>query len=170
NLERLLYHISGENDVLISELMAQLATGGKYSVSRDILFEIKKVFDAGFSNQQAVNKAIKNHFEKFGYLCDTHTAVAVNVYEEYLNRTSDDIPTVIDSTASPYKFSKSVLYAIFGKDSQNINEFDEVEKLNEITGVEIPSPISLLKNKSIRFKNVCSKSGMSEMIFNLLDI
>ena len=109
NLERLLYHMSGEDDALIRDLMAQLSESGKYTVSDKLICYIQAVFDAGFTAEDKVDETIKKHFDKYSYLCDTHTAVAVDVYDEYVKATGDDIPTVIDSTASPYKFSKSVL-------------------------------------------------------------
>ncbi len=170
NLERLLYHMSGEDDALIRDLMAQLSKNGKYTVSDKLIGDIQVVFDAGFTAEDNVNKTIKEHFDKYSYLCDTHTAVAVNVYDEYVKSTGDDIPTVIDSTASPYKFSKSVLAAVNGGEVPELDEFDMVDALYKKTCFEVPKPLASLKSKKVRFNNVCSKSDMSEMVFKLLEL
>ena len=170
NLERLLYHMSGENDVLVSDLMKQLSENGKYSVSENLIAEIQKTFDAGFTPECDVDSTIKEHFEKYNYLCDTHTAVAVKVYEDYVKRTGDDVQTVIDSTASPYKFSKSVLSAVLGGKTPDLDEFDMVDELNRITGADVPEPLANLKDKPVRFDNVCNKENMSEMVFKLLNL
>lgn len=170
NLERLLYHMSGKDDALIRNLMGELSESGKYTVSDTLIGEIQTVFDAGYTAENKVDETIKEHFDKYAYLCDTHTAVAVNVYEEYVKATGDDIPTVIDSTASPYKFSKSVLAAVNGGSVPELDEFDIVDALYKKTGFEVPKPLASLKSKKVRFNNVCSKSDMSEMVFKLLEL
>lgn len=170
NLERLLYHMSGEDDKLVSSLMSQLAEKGKYTVSVELISEIQKTFDAGFTAEDCVDETIKNHFDKYHYLCDTHTAVAVKVYDEYVKSTGDDIPTVIDSTASPYKFSASVLKAVLQGNTPNLDEFEMVDELNRVTGADVPKPLASLKDKNIRFSDVCNKEDMSQMVFKLLDL
>ena len=169
NLERLLYHMSGCDSGLVNELMNGLAEKGEYEVSDKLIEEIQKTFDAGCCDEQSVNDTIKQNFDENGYLLDTHTAVAVKVYEDYVKQTGDDIPTVIDSTASPYKFSKSVLTAVTGKE-QALDEFAMVEELNKITGADVPASLKALKDKSVRFSNVCDKENMSEMVFKLLNL
>lgn len=170
NLERLLYHMSGNNDSLVADLMKQLSENGKYTVSDELIVKIQNTFDAGFTSETDVDETIKNHFDKYNYLCDTHTAVAVKVYDEYAARTGDDIPTVIDSTASPYKFSKSVLSAVSGGNTPQLDEFSMVDELNRITKAEVPAPLASLKEKTVRFNNVCDKENMSEMVFKLLNL
>lgn len=169
NLERLLYHMSGCDSKLVNELMTSLAQNGEYEVSQTLINEIQTTFDAGCCDEQSVADTIKSNFDENGYLLDTHTAVAVKVYEDYVKLTGDDIPTVIDSTASPYKFSKSVLTAVTGKE-QALDEFDMVDELNAITGADVPASLKALKDKSVRFNNVCDKENMSEMVFKLLNI
>ncbi|MDE6124607.1 MAG: threonine synthase, partial [Eubacterium sp.] len=170
NLERLLYHMSGNDDSLVADLMKQLSENGKYTVSDELIGKIQNTFDAGFTSEADVDETIKNHFDKFNYLCDTHTAVAVKVYDEYVARTGDDIPTVIDSTASPYKFSKSVLSAVLGGNTPELDEFSMVDELNRVTKAEVPAPLASLKEKTVRFNNVCDKENMSEMVFKLLNL
>lgn len=170
NLERLLYHIGGEDAALVNDLMQQLRDNGKYTVSDELLSSIQSVFSAGYCDEASVDTTIQRHFEKYGYLCDTHTAVAVKVYDDYVAETGDDIPTVIDSTASPYKFSKSVLSAVSGGKTPNLDEFDMVEELHRVTGAAVPAPLAGLKNKEIRFKHVCEKENMCDMVFSLLNL
>ena len=170
NLERLLYHMSGEDDKLVSSLMSQLSEKGKYTVSDELISEIQKTFDAGFTAEDCVDETIKNHFDKYHYLCDTHTAVAVKVYDEYVKSTGDDIPTVIDSTASPYKFSASVLKAVLQGNTPNLDEFEMVDELNRVTGADVPQPLASLTDKNLRFSDVCNKEDMSQMVFKLLDL
>lgn len=169
NLERLLYHMSGCDSKLVNELMSSLAENGEYEVSKTLIDEIQTTFDAGCCDEQSVNDTIKTNFDENGYLLDTHTAVAVKVYEDYVKQTGDDIPTIIDSTASPYKFSKSVLTAVTGRE-QTLDEFAMVEELNKITGADVPASLKALKDKSVRFSNVCDKENMSEMVFKLLNL
>lgn len=170
NLERLLYHMSGEDDTLVADLMSKLSTDGKYTVSGELLEKIQKMFDAGYTTEESVDSTIKAHFDNYKYLCDTHTAVAVKVYDEYVKATGDDIPTVIDSTASPYKFSASVLNAVMDGKTPELNEFEMVDELNKVTSVDVPKPLASLKDKEIRFSDVCNKEDMSRMVFKLLDL
>ena len=170
NLERLLYHMSGDDSALVSSLMSSLSNSGSYEVSDELIGNIKALFAAGYADENSVNATIKEQFEKYGYLCDTHTAVAVKVYEDYVKTSGDDIETVIDSTASPYKFSKSVLSAISEDLSGIDDEFETVDKLNLKTNAQVPEPLKALKDKEIRFKEVCSKENMSEMVFKLLNL
>ena len=170
NLERLLYHMSDENSALINDLMNSLSTDGKYSVSADMLAKIQEEFDAGYTSENSVDETIKTHFDSYNYLCDTHTAVAVKVYDEYVKATGDDIPTVIDSTASPYKFSASVLSAVLDGKKPELDEFEMVEELNRITGADVPKPLASLRDKKVRFTDVCNKEDMSQMVFKLLNL
>ena len=170
NLERLLYHMSGENDKLVSELMASLSENGKYKVSDELIATIQSLFDAGYCDEDCVDATIKTQLDDYNYLCDTHTAVAVKVYENYVKETGDDIPTVIDSTASPYKFSASVLNAILGGNTPALDEFEMVDELNRVTKTDVPAPLKALKDKEVRFNHVCDKENMSEMVFKLLNL
>jgi threonine synthase len=109
-------------------------------------------------------------FEDESYLCDTHTAVAVSVYDNYVNETGDKTPTILASTASPYKFSSSVLSAVKGDKELPDNEFDMVDLLNEITDAPIPTPLAVLKDKKSRFSDVCKSEEMPEYVLKSLGI
>ena len=170
NLERLLYHLSGDDDKLVSDLMAQLSAKGEYQISSELKNAISEIFDAGFASENEVFDTIKYHFDKYNYLCDTHTAVAVSVYDAFVKSGKSDLPCVIDSTASPYKFSASVLNAVTNGKAEGADEFDMVTKLNELTGAPIPAPLASLKDKKVRFTDVCNKEDMSQMVFKLLDL
>ncbi len=170
NLERLLYHAAGDDDAYVRELMASLSDSGKYIVTEAVIDTIQAYFTAGCCDENAVYDTIKQHFDSFGYLSDTHTAVALKVYADYVNATGDDIPTVIDSTASPYKFSKSVLTAVNGGTTPLLDEFEMVDALFEKTGTAVPAPLQSLKNKAVLHSSVCDREHMSEMVFKLLNL
>lgn len=170
NLERLLYHMSGEDSNTVNELMSALSKDGKYRVSPQLIEKIQEEFSAGYCDEKCVDETIKHNFDDYKYLCDTHTAVAVDVYENYVKKTGDDIPTVIDSTASPYKFSKSVLTALLGGKTPSLSEFDMVDELNKVSDFDVPKPLKALKDKKVRFTDVCNKENMSEMVFKLLNL
>ena len=170
NLERLLYHVSGDDASLVNDLMASLSNEGKYKVSDELKNSISALFSGGFADEKGVFETINEQFKNFGYLCDTHTAVAVKVYEDFVKDNGEDIQTVIDSTASPYKFSKSVITALSADMGDISDEFKTVDELNSLTGAPVPEPLKALKDKEVRFKEVCSKENMSEMVFKLLNI
>ncbi len=169
NLERLLYKFSGDDDVLTKDWMNKLKTEGKYEVTDKVKEAIKKEFFGGYCDDNETKATISKMFKEENYLCDTHTAVAVAVYDKYVNETGDKTPTVIASTASPYKFSKSVLQAI-SDDVSDMNEFDMVNKLNEITGVEVPKPLSSLKDKNVRFSDVVKSDSMQNYVLKSLGV
>ncbi len=169
NLERLLFLLSGMDDEIIRDLMNKLSTDGKYQVSDSVLSYLQKDFAAGCCDDEATKKTIKEIYEKYNYLCDTHTAVAVNVANSYIEKTGDKTPMVIASTANPYKFSKSVLSAV--KDSiTSTDEFSMVDELNEFTRVPVPEQLVSLKNKTPRFNNVTSKEDMPQVVMDMLGI
>ncbi len=169
NLERLLYHLCGDNDELICDWFGKLSTDGKYEVNDDVKKLLNESFCAGSCNDDETKSTIKEIFEKFSYTCDTHTAVAVKVYEDYKKATGDNTKTVIASTASPYKFSSSVLEAIDGTQKNN-DEFAMVAKLGEVSKIEIPEALSDLKNKSVRFSDTISKEDMKDYVLKTLGI
>lgn len=169
NLERLLYHLSGENDAVIRDWMGQLSTVGKYKVTDDIYKKISELFDAGCCDDDGTRATIGGLWNEKEYLCDTHTAVGVNVYYDYRRRTGDHTNTVIASTASPYKFSRNVLAAVSGKKNEN-DEFSMIEELSDITGTQIPPQLKSLSEKKIRFDGTCERAGMSDVVFENLGI
>jgi len=169
NLERLLYKISDNDDKLVSELMSKLKTQGVYEVPQEIKTKISDAFYGGFCDEVNTKQTIKNLFDAQDYLCDTHTAVAVSVYDEYVKATNDKTPSVIVSTASPYKFSKSVLQAL-SNEALPESEFDMVDMLHAISKMAVPTPIAELKGLKSRFSNVTEKENMKETVLKALGI
>ncbi len=169
NLERLLFHLSGENDATIREWMGQLSKDGRYEISEDVKAQVVSLFDAGCCDDEGTAETIKEYYDK-GYLCDTHTAVAVKVYDEYVKATSDKTEAVIASTANPYKFSAAVLKAVKGEIPSDADEFRQVELLRETTGEACPEQLSTLKGKTPRFTSCCNKEEMIDMVYNMLGI
>ncbi len=169
NLERLLYHLSGENDSQIREWFTSLADSGKYEVTDKVKAVLKEEFYAGFCDDIQTKACIKKQFDSHSYLCDTHTAVAVKVYEDYREKTGDITKTVIASTASPYKFSSSVLEAL-GEFDSSLDEFELVEKLYEVSNLEVPKSLAELKDKKVRFQDTIEKSDMKDFVLKSLGV
>ena len=168
NLERLLYDLCGRDDATIRDWFGQLGNTGRYEVSQDVKDQIKELFWAGCCDDEGTKQTIGDTFRKDHYLCDTHTAVAVNVYRQYKETTGDQTKTVIASTASPYKFASSVLGAI----TDNIpgDEYAQIDELNRISGLPVPKALAELKNKPVRFTGSIEKSEMEETVLKLLGI
>ncbi len=169
NLERLLFHLSGEDDAAVRGWMEQLSTTGTYTVSGDVFAQIREHFAAGCADDRTVSGVIRKTYETDGYLSDTHTGVAITVYRDYVAETGDTTPTVIAATASPYKFSKSVLTAVLGE-TPDLDEFDMAGALQRETGVPIPAPLSDLKDKQVRFTATCAVPDMEQQVYSLLGI
>lgn len=169
NLERLLYLVTGEDDALIRDWFDQLATTGKYEVTDAVKAVLKEEFFGGYCDDVDTKKTIKEIYDKYGYTCDTHTAVAVKVYEDYKAQTGDNTRTIIASTASPYKFSASVLEAIDGQVA-NIDEYDMVSVLNERSNMPIPQSLADLKNKERRFSKTIDKYDMKPFVLETLGL
>ena len=169
NLERLLYHLTGNNDATIRDWMGKLSTDGVYTVDADTLSQIKALFDAGCCDDNETAETIGETY-KSGYLLDTHTAVAVKVYNEYVKETGDKTATVIASTANPYKFSSAVLNAVCDEDIDGLDEFEQVNKLIETTEEPCPCQLANLKEKKVRFTSCCEKAEMIDMVYKMLEI
>lgn len=168
NLERMLFELSGNNDEEVAKIQNSLSKEGKFTVSDEIKEKMGNLFWGGCCDDSHTLKTITKYFGEYGYLCDTHTAVALNVYEQYIEATGDDRPTVIASTASPYKFAKSVLSAVSEKEVSD--EFGTVKLLAEETSTAIPAPIAALENATVRFKEICEKDNMLSAVYSALKI
>ncbi|MBR4122951.1 MAG: threonine synthase, partial [Clostridia bacterium] len=168
NLERMLFELSGNNDKEIATLQNELSENGSFTVSDEIKTKMNELFWGGYCEDDATIDTISKYFDKYGYLCDTHTAVALNVYEQYIEATGDDRVTVIASTASPYKFANSVLSAV--SDKKGESEFDTVKVLSSETSTEIPQPIKALENAEVRFKEIREKNDMLSAVYSALKI
>ena len=169
NLERLLFHLSGDNSDEIRTLFSALSSDGEYTVNNDILAKIQDVFAAGCCDDTDTKKTIGETFRDYDYLSDPHTGVAVNVYNEYRRTSGDTTPTVIVSTASPYKFSPAVLEGL-GESAASEDEFDMIAAVDRISGVTPPVKLTELRGASPRFTDICEKEEMQNVVFAMLGI
>ena len=167
NLERLLYSMSGSENVCA--WMKSLAENGRYEVDAATLEAIKADFAAGCCDDDETKATIAEVFKSKDYLCDTHTAVAVKVYNDYKAASGDATPCVIASTASPFKFSAAVLEAVEGK-NEALDEFAMVERLAEVTKKSCPEQLANLRDKAVRFDGCCSKDSMEQVVFDMLGV
>ena len=151
NLERLLYHLSGNDGDEIKSLMDALENEKHYKVS-DKIREGMKDFCGGSATVEETNETIGQMYDEHRYLMDTHTAVAYKVYKDYVEKTGDETPTLIASTASAYKFAESVAQAI-GLAKED-NGFEYVKAVEAATGVKVPSGLKDLDKKEIRHRDV----------------
>jgi threonine synthase len=150
NLERLLYLLSGDASV-VRNLMAQLRDKGRYQVDGVLLSRIRALFSAGWLSEDEVVSTIRTFYHDRHYLADTHTAVALGVYERYRRETSDATPTVVLSTASPYKFPAAVCKAVTGRD---VPEEIATEVLLHATGQPVPASLKDIMERPVLHNKV----------------
>ena len=166
NLERLLFALSGQDDALVRDYMAQLAAAGRYEVNGAIRGQLEKRFAAGFCDDAQTQRVIGRMWEEHRYLIDTHTAVAFHVLEQYRRETGDSTPAVVASTASPFKFCDSVLGAL------GVTELAEgtdlLDQLSDLTGVPVPAPLAGLKDKPVRFRRNVDRAHMVDEVLEML--
>ncbi len=167
NLERMLYMLCKESDQ-VSAWQSDLKITGRFEVSGEVKSKINDLFYGGCCDDESTLATIRETYEKYGYLIDTHTAVAVAVYNEYKKSTGDKTPVVIASTASPYKFADSVLKAVC--DESRKDDFEKLELLSQVTGTAIPAPIKNLKGKERRFGSVIKADEMRTAVCKYLNI
>ena len=128
-----------------------------------------KIFYGGYANESDTLIAIEDVYNKSNYLIDTHTAVAYSVYKNYLNTTGDNTKTIIASTASPFKFTRSVCDAL-KIDTKGATDFELVKLLSNKTSIPIPSPIHNIETKPILHDTLCEKNDIKNAIKNILEI
>ena len=168
NLERLIYTITGMDADKNAELMRQLKEEGKYTITEDMKAKLAD-FEGGFATEANTAEAIKNVYEKTGYVMDTHTAVASYVYNEYKNKTKDETKTLLASTASPFKFVNNVMSAIDNKYAAK-DDFDLVDELSKIANVEVPNAVNEIRNADIRHTKECDVDKMEDTVKEILGL
>ena len=166
NLERLLYLSAGCDAAKTRELMEALKTSGKYAVTEEMR-QATRDFAGGYATQEEVAARIRSLYEKTGYVIDTHTAVASKVYEDYRKKSGDKTPTVIASTASPFKFSRAVMEAIAG-DVSKLDDFAVLELLRDKAGVAFPPAVEEIRHAEIRHNRSCKPAEMEAMVRSIL--
>ena len=170
NLERLIYLSTGCDAAADAALMKDLSEKGSYTVTEKMR-QFMSDFRGGFATEAQNEATIRKIFEDTGYLIDTHTGVAATVYNAYKAETGDQTKTVIASTASPYKFSHSVLEAIKGKSAvEGKDEFAVVDELSEVSSTPVPKAVEELRSAVIRHNTECDVDKMGETVKNILGI
>ena len=164
NLERLLYFLSGDTQ-LVAKLMQQLNTEGFYTVPAELQAAIGEEFWAGFCDDEKTRATIGKVWAEQKYLCDTHTAAGWAVAEDYVNQTGDTAPMVVLSTASPYKFPAAVLSSL--ETSNEPDEFKQMERLEQLTGVPIPAGLKGLQTRKELHTDVIPKDQMHSYVANI---
>ncbi len=161
NLERLLYFVSDAETV--SSYMKSLAECGKYTVNSDIKKTIDESFTGLYASEEETRSTIKNTFDNYKYLCDTHTAVAVSCAERYLKESNEyNMPMLVVSTASPYKFAADVYYSLTEKNIDNAQT--ALEELSSLSGTEIPTPLKDLEKRNVVFDGIINVGDMSKKV------
>lgn len=168
NLERLIYKIAGNDAAKNKELMTSLTTTGKYDITDDMRAELKD-FYGNYATEKETAEVIKDIYEKTGYIIDTHTAVAAVVSRKYLRDTNDTNKLVIASTASPFKFTRSVMNAIDSK-YDSMGDFELVDELSKIGNVKVPNAIEEIRNAKVLHDTVCEVDEMTDVVKKFLNI
>ena len=168
NLERLIYQIAGQDAAKDNQLMKSLSETGVYGIT-PAMRENLKDFYGNYATEEETAKVIHDLYAKTGYVIDTHTAVAASVYKKYVTETHDTTPTVIASTASPFKFARSVMTAIKGDVSQ-YSEFELVDQLTAVSNVAEPAAVTEIRTAPVRHTTVCDKTEMEATVKKFLGI
>lgn len=166
NLERLIFHATGNHAEKTAKLMNDLATTGQYTLD-ELSAQTFKHLVADYANETDVLTAIKSCFETHRYVIDPHTAVADIVTDRYIQHTQDHTPTIIASTASPYKFPRSVMNAL-GKDIDQMDDFTLIDTLETLSNIPQPQAVLSIKHASIRHQTVVAVSDMEKSVLNCL--
>lgn len=168
NLERLIYKIGGESGEKNKALMNALAKDGVYEITEEMKEKLSD-FWGGYATEAETAEVIKEVYDKTGYIMDTHTAVAAKVYKTYKNATNDTTPVVIASTASPYKFTRSVMHAIDPVYDAK-GDFELVDELNRISQVPVPRAIEEIRTAPVLHNTVCETEQMRAEVEKFLGI
>lgn len=166
NLERLLFEVTGRDSIKVKNYMENLKNNSLYEIDKNVQNKLKD-FYANYSTDEEVKKSIKEVYDKYNYLIDTHTAVAYDVYNKYVKETGDTSKYLLISTASPFKFVRSIFNAL-GENISNKNDFELVEELSIKYSLDIPYNIKDLNKKTINHNISCTKESIKEVITRLL--
>ena len=169
NLERLLYRIAGDDAAKDQELMKELTADGKYTIT-DAMKEKLGDFCGYYVTEAEDAQEIAKVYKDTGYVMDTHTAVAACAYEKYKAETGDETKTVIASTASPYKFTRSVMESIDAEKYGKLGDFELVDELSRISGVAVPNAIEEIRTAPVRHKTVCEVQDMEKTVRGFLGV
>lgn len=169
NLERLIYRIAGNDAVKNAALMKSLVTDGRYEISDGMKAQLAE-FYGNYTSEAETAEVIRALYEKTGYVIDTHTAVAAGVYKKYQKDTNDtDTKTMIASTASPFKFTRSVMNAIDAK-YDSMGDFELVDELSKIGNVAVPQAIEEIRDAKVIHDTVCEVEEMPAVVKKFLEM
>lgn len=169
NLERLIYRIAGNDAKKNAELMASLSGNGKYEITAEMKAQLAD-FYGNYTSEQETAAVIKKLYEDTGYIIDTHTAVASGVYDKYKKETGDtETKAIIASTASPFKFTRSVMNAIDAK-YDKMSDFELVDELSKLGNVAVPQAIEDIRSAAVLHDTVCEVEEMPEVVKKFLGV
>ena len=168
NLERLIYRIAGSDPAKNAQMMKSLSEQGSYQITPEMREQLAD-FYGNFADETETAERIKAMYENTGYVLDTHTAVASAVYQKYVADTKDETKTVIASTASPFKFTRSVMNAIDSK-YDAMGDFELVDELSRIGNVAVPKAIEEIRTAPVLHDHVCDKTEMKAIVKQFLGI
>ncbi len=168
NLERLIYHISGNDARATRTFMKELEVEGTYRITPEMEEELAD-FAGYYATEEETSEKIGSLYRETGYVLDPHTAVAACACDRYLKESGDDTPVVTACTASPYKFMGSVMKAIGGEDVGK-EDLDMAEELSALSGVKIPAAILELRNARVRHTVTCAVDGMEKEVRHFLGL
>ena len=169
NLERLIYRIAGNDAKANADFMKNLSATGKYDIT-DEMKEKLADFYGNYTSEEETAEVIKNIYDNTGYVIDTHTAVAAGVFEKYKKETGDtNTKTIIASTASPFKFTRSVMNAIDSK-YDSMGDFELVDELSKIGNVKVPQAIEEIRNANVLHNTVCEVEEMPNVVKDFLGV
>lgn len=169
NLERLIYKLAGEDAEKNAQYMKDLSGEGKYEITSDMKAQLED-FYGNFATEAETAETIHQLYDQTGYIIDTHTAVAAAVYNKYKEETKDETKTIIASTASPFKFTRSVMNAIDQEKYSDMSDFELVDELSTIGKVDVPDAIEEIRNAQIRHNTVCEVGDMEKEVKKFLGI
>ena len=164
NLERLLCFAAGTDET--AKYMKELSTNGKYTVSDEVKKTISENFIGYSSGEEATAATLKEFYDKYGYLADTHTSVALNCAEQYISHTNDNKKMIVASTASPYKFAADVYKSITG--SAATSDTAALDELAALTGTEITYPLLNLTERKVNFDTLIDSDKMLEEVYKFM--
>ncbi len=171
NLERFLFEIGTHDGGKIRDWIGQLTTEGRFVIDPETHRKIGDILVAGYAGEAETFDTIRQVYLKYGYTVDTHTAVGLRVYFDYVKETGDRTVTVIDSTASPFKFNKAVLEAVKGQNSvKDKDEFEILQDLSAASKMEIHPGLINLDVKPVRHNRVISQGDIRRTVEDILGI
>lgn len=166
NLERFLYEISNRDSACVTSLMKSLKQDGRYEITINMKNNLAD-FSGGFATDEETVEAIHSIYSQYNYVVDTHTAVGFKVYQDYVNETADMTHTLIASTASPFKFTRSVVEGL-GIQTEAYNDFELINILSNAAHISVPEPIKDIQYKQILHPRVIDKNNLKKEVVEIL--